>query len=32
MKSIHLAARFTQLGLAVMLVVVEGAIFKVGVA
>ena len=31
MKFIHLAARFTQLGLAVILVVVEGAIFKIGV-
>ena len=31
MKSIHLAARLTQLSLAVILVVVEGVIFKVGV-
>ena len=31
MNFVNLAARFTQLGLAVILVVVEGAIFKIGV-
>ena len=31
MNFANLAARFTQLGLAVILVVVEGAIFKIGV-
>jgi hypothetical protein len=31
MKVFHLAARFAQLGLAVILIVVEGVIFKVGV-
>ena len=31
MKIIHMTARFTQLGLAVILVVVEGIVLKVGV-
>jgi hypothetical protein len=31
MNAFHLVARFAQLGLAVILVVVEGVIFKVGV-